>query len=89
MAKESMKAREVKRVRCAQKYATKRAALKAEGDYVGLSLLPRNSSPIRQRNRCKLTGRSRGYMRQFGISRITFREMASKGLIPGIKKASW
>lgn len=89
MAKESMKAREVKRARMAQKYATKRAALKAEGDYVGLSQLPRNSNPIRQRNRCKLTGRSRGYMRQFGISRITFREMASKGLIPGVRKASW
>ncbi len=89
MAKESMKAREVKRVKLAEKYAAKRAALKADGDYIGLSLLPRNSSPIRQRNRCKLTGRPRGYMRQFGISRITFREMASKGLIPGIKKASW
>jgi len=84
-----MKAREVKRVKLAEKYAVKRAALKADGDYVGLSLLPRNSSPIRQRNRCKLTGRPRGYMRQFGISRITFREMASKGLIPGVKKASW
>lgn len=89
MAKESMKAREVKRVKLAQKYAAKRAALKAEGDFVGLSQLPRNSNPIRQRNRCKLTGRPRGYMRQFGISRITFREMASKGLIPGVKKASW
>lgn len=89
MAKESMKAREVKRVKLAEKYATKRAALKAEGNYVALSQLPRNSSPIRQRNRCKLTGRPRGYMRQFGISRITFREMASQGLIPGVKKASW
>jgi len=89
MAKESMKAREVKRVKMAEKYAARRATLKAEGDFVGLSLLPRNSSPIRQRNRCKLTGRSRGYMRQFGISRITFREMASKGLMPGVRKASW
>ena len=89
MAKESMIAREVKRVKMAQKYAAKRAALKADGDYVGLSRLPRNSNPNRQRNRCKLTGRSRGYMRQFGVSRITFREMASFGLIPGIKKASW
>jgi small subunit ribosomal protein S14 len=89
MAKESMKAREVKRVKLAEKYAAKRAALKADGNYVGLSLLPRNSSPIRQRNRCKLTGRPRGYMRQFGVSRITFREMASKGLIPGVRKASW
>ena len=84
-----MIAREVKRVKMAQKYAAKRAQLKADGNYVGLSLLPRNSNPIRQHNRCKLTGRSRGYMRQFGISRITFREMASFGLIPGVKKASW
>jgi small subunit ribosomal protein S14 len=89
MAKESMIAREVKRVKLAEKYAEKRAKLKAEGNYVALSRLPRNSNPNRQRNRCKLTGRSRGYMRQFGISRITFREMASFGLIPGIKKASW
>lgn len=84
-----MKAREVKRARMALKYAAKRAQLKADGDYVGLSRIPRNSNPNRLRNRCKLTGRSRGYMRQFGISRITFREMASKGLIPGVKKASW
>ena len=89
MAKESIKAREVKRAKLAQKYAAKRAALKAEGNYLALSTLPRNSSPIRQHNRCKLTGRPRGYMRQFGISRITFREMASKGLIPGVRKASW
>ena len=89
MAKESMKAREVKRARMAKKYAAKRAALKAEGDYVGLSRLPRNSNPNRLRNRCSITGRTRGYMRQFGVSRITFREMASAGLIPGVKKASW
>lgn len=89
MAKESMKAREVKRKRLVEKYAEKRARLKAEGDYVGLSRLPRNSNPIRMHNRCKLTGRPKGYMRQFGISRITFREMASQGLIPGVKKASW
>ena len=89
MAKESMKAREVKRAKLVEKYADKRAKLKAEGDYVGLSRLPRNSSPIRLHNRCRLTGRPRGYMRQFGISRITFREMASAGLIPGVKKASW
>jgi small subunit ribosomal protein S14 len=89
MAKESMVAREVKRAKLAQKYAEKRAQLKAEGNYVALSRLPRNSNPNRQRNRCKLTGRTRGYMRQFGISRITFREMASFGLIPGVKKASW
>ena len=89
MAKESMKAREVKRQKLVEKYAEKRAKLRAEGDYVGLSRLPRNSNPIRLHNRCKLTGRPKGYMRQFGISRITFREMASEGLIPGIKKASW
>jgi len=89
MAKESMIAREVKRQKLVEKYAAKRAKLKAEGDYVGLSRLPRNSNPIRMHNRCLLTGRPKGYMRQFGISRITFREMASQGLIPGIKKASW
>lgn len=89
MAKESMKAREVKRAKLIAKYAEKRAKLKEEGDYVGLQKLPLNSNPIRLRNRCMLTGRPRGYMRQFGISRITFREMASHGLIPGIKKASW
>ena len=89
MAKESMKAREVKRQKLVEKYAEKRAKLKAEGDYVGLSRLPRNSNPVRLHNRCMLTGRPKGYMRQFGISRITFREMASQGLIPGIKKASW
>jgi small subunit ribosomal protein S14 len=89
MAKESMKAREVRRAKLVQKYAAKRAQLKSEGEYILLSRLPRNSNPIRLRNRCKLTGRPRGYIRQFGISRITFREMASKGLIPGVKKASW
>ncbi len=89
MAKESMKARERKRKKMVDKYAKKRAQLKAEGDYVGLSRLPRNSNPIRLHNRCKITGRPKGYMRQFGISRITFREMASKGMIPGVKKASW
>ena len=89
MAKESMKAREVKRQKMVEKYAEKRAKLKAEGDYIGLSRLPRNSNPIRLHNRCVLTGRPKGYMRQFGISRITFREMASQGLIPGVKKASW
>jgi small subunit ribosomal protein S14 len=89
MAKESMKAREVKREKLIEKYAEKRAKLKAEGDYQALSRLPRNSNPIRLHNRCLITGRPKGYMRQFGISRIQFREMASKGLIPGIKKASW
>jgi len=89
MAKESMKAREVKRLKMVNQYTDKRARLKAEGDYVGLSRLPRNSNPNRLHNRCKITGRPKGYMRQFGLSRITFREMASAGLIPGIKKASW
>ena len=89
MSKESMKAREKKRKKMAEKYARKREQLKAEGDYIALSRLPRNSSPVRQHNRCKITGRPRGYIRQFGVSRITFREMASKGLIPGVKKASW
>jgi small subunit ribosomal protein S14 len=89
MAKESMKAREVKRQKLVDQYAAKRALLKEQGDYVGLSRLPRNSNPIRLHNRCKLTGRPKGYIRQFGVSRITFREMASSGLIPGVKKASW
>ena len=89
MAKESMKARERKRMAMVEKYAEKRAALKEACDYVGLQKLPRNASPIRVHNRCQLTGRPKGYMRQFGISRINFREMALKGLIPGVKKASW
>ncbi len=89
MAKESMKAREVKRKRLADKYAAKRAELKKANDQLGLQKLPRNSSPVRGRNRCKLTGRPRGYMRQFGISRVTFREMVVFGLIPGLTKSSW
>lgn len=84
-----MKAREVKRQKMVDQYSDRRAKLKAAGNYVALSRLPRNSNPIRLHNRCKLTGRPKGYMRQFGISRITFREMAAQGLIPGIKKASW
>ncbi len=89
MAKESMKAREVKRQKLVDKYAKKRAELKAAGDYEGLQKLPKNSNPNRLHNRCNITGRPKGYMRQFGISRIQFREMASAGLIPGVKKASW
>ncbi len=89
MARESLKARERKRERLVAKYAEKRAKLKAEGDYIGLDKLPKNASPVRLHNRCKLTGRPKGYMRKFGISRVTFREMASEGKIPGIKKASW
>ena len=89
MAKESMKARERKRQRMVEKYAEKRKALLEAGDYEGLQKLPKNASPVRLHNRCQLTGRPKGYMRQFGISRVTFREMASAGLIPGITKASW
>ncbi|MBQ1747735.1 MAG: 30S ribosomal protein S14 [Bacteroidales bacterium] len=89
MAKESMKAREVKRAKLVAKYAEKRKALKAEGNYAALDKLPKNASPVRLHNRCSLTGRPKGYMRVFGISRIQFREMASKGLIPGVRKASW
>ncbi len=89
MAKESMKAREVKRAKLVAKYAAKRAELIAKGDYIGLQKLPKNASPVRIHNRCSLTGRPKGYMRQFGVSRINFREMALQGLIPGITKASW
>ncbi len=89
MAKESMKAREVKRAKLVAKYAEKRKQMIAEGDYDALQTLPRNASYIRLHNRCKITGRPKGYMRQFGISRIQFRERASAGLIPGVKKASW
>lgn len=89
MAKESMKARERKREKLVEKYAAKRQALKEAGDWEGLQKLPANSSKVRLHNRCKITGRPRGYMRQFGLSRVTFREMALNGLIPGIKKSSW
>ncbi len=89
MAKESMKARERKREKLVAKYAAKRKALIEAGDWEGLQKLPKNASPVRLHNRCKLTGRPRGYMRIFGISRVTFREMANEGLIPGVKKASW
>ena len=89
MAKEGVKAREVKRQKLVARYAEKRAVLKAAGDFEGLDKLPKNSSPVRLHNRCKLTGRPRGYMRTFGISRVTFREMALDGKIPGVRKASW
>lgn len=89
MAKESMKARERKRARMVEKYAAKREELKAAGDFVALQKLPKNSSKVRLHNRCNLSGRPKGYMRQFGVSRINFREMAVNGLIPGIRKASW
>jgi small subunit ribosomal protein S14 len=89
MARESIKARERKRERMVARYAAKRAELKAQGDWIGLDKLPRNSSKVRLHNRCKLTGRPKGFMRKFGINRVTFREMASEGKIPGIRKASW
>ena len=81
--------REVKRAKLVAKYAQKKAELKAAGDYEALQKLPKNASSVRLHNRCSITGRPKGYMRQFGISRIQFREMASAGLIPGVKKASW
>ncbi len=89
MARKSVIAREKKRERLVAKYAAKRRALKEAGDWEALDKLPRNSSPVRLHNRCKLTGRPKGYMRKFGISRVTFREMASAGKIPGVTKASW
>lgn len=89
MAKESIKARQRKRTKLVEKYRAKRAELKANGDYQALDKLPRNSSAVRLHNRCKLTGRPKGYMRKFGISRVTFREMAGAGMIPGITKSSW
>ncbi len=89
MAKESVKARQRKREKLVEQYAEKRAALKAAGDYKALDELPKNSSRVRLKNRCQLTGRPRGYIRYFGLSRVTFRDMALGGKIPGIKKASW
>ena len=89
MAKKSVLARQVKRDKMIDKYAETRAQLKAAGDLEGLALLPRNSSPSRRKNRCSETGRGRSYMRQFGLSRLAFREHASKGEIPGVTKGSW
>ncbi|HEY6083470.1 MAG TPA: 30S ribosomal protein S14 [Chitinophagaceae bacterium] len=89
MAKESVKARQRKREKMVARYAEKRTALKAAGDYAALDKLPRNASPVRLKNRCQLTGRPRGYIRYFGISRLMFRDMALSGKIPGVKKASW
>ena len=89
MAKESVKARDRKRQAMVTKYAEKRASLKAAGDYSALDKLPKNASPVRLHNRCQLTGRPRGYISYFGLSRIMFREMALNGKIPGVKKASW
>lgn len=89
MAKKSMIARDAKRQKMIQKYAAKRAELKAAGDLEGLQQIPRNASPARWKNRDSLSGRPRSYMRKFGLSRIAFRELASKGEIPGVTKASW
>lgn len=89
MAKTSQIARNAKKVKLTAKYAVKRAELKAAGDSEGLQKLPRNSSATRIKNRCAITGRGRGYMRAFGLSRIQFRELARSGNIPGVKKASW
>ena len=89
MARKSVIAREIKRERLVAKYADLRKKLKEAGDYEALDKLPRNSSKVRLHNRCKLTGRPNGYMRRFGINRVTFRKMANEGLIPGITKASW
>ncbi|MGD1843194.1 MAG: 30S ribosomal protein S14 [Thermonemataceae bacterium] len=89
MAKESIKARERKRERLVKKYAAKRKALKEAGEWEKLDLLPKNSSAVRLHNRCKITGRPRGYMRKFGISRVLFRKWASSGKIPGVTKSSW
>lgn len=89
MARKSLIAREEKRRRLVEKYADLRKELKEKGDYEELQKLPKNSSPVRLRNRCQMTGRSRGYYRKFGISRLVLRELASKGEIPGLKKSSW
>ena len=89
MAKKSIVARQAKRERMVAKFAEKRAALKAAGDVAGLDKLPKNSSAVRLRNRCQLTGRPRGYMRYFGVCRLVFRDMALDGKIPGVRKASW
>lgn len=89
MAKKSWMARERKRRALVAQYADRRKALKKAGDYEALQKLPRDSSPVRMNNRCALTGRSRGYLRKYGVSRIAFRELALAGLIPGVRKSSW
>ncbi|KND51332.1 MAG: small subunit ribosomal protein S14 [Parcubacteria bacterium C7867-001] len=89
MAKRSQLARNAKRVKLVARFAAKRAALKEAGDAEGLQKLPRNSSPTRVKNRCSISGRGRGYLRAFGLSRIQFRELVREGKIPGVKKASW
>lgn len=89
MARKSVIARQAKREKLVAKFAEKRRKLKEEGDWEGLDKLPKNASPVRLRNRCKLTGRGRGYLRKFGISRLMFRQLASDGKIPGVTKSSW
>ncbi len=89
MAKKSQSARNEKRITLVAKYSVRRAEMKAAGDWEGLQKLPRNSSPVRIKNRCAISGRSRGYLRMFGVSRIVFRELAREGNIPGVKKSSW
>ncbi len=89
MAREAVKARERKRQKLVARYAAKRAKLKAEGDYEALDKIPKNASPVRLHNRCRLTGRPKGYVRFFGISRVKLRELAVNGKIPGLTKASW
>lgn len=89
MAKKSIIARDIKRDKLIAKYAEKRATLKAAGDYDALQKLPKNASPVRRTRRCFLTGRKKGFLRDFGLSRIAFRELANEGKIPGVKKSSW
>ncbi len=89
MAKKSVVARNEKRAKLIEKYAVKRAQLKAEGNWEALQELPKNSSPVRYKNRCGITGRSKGYLRDFGLSRIKFRELANEGKVPGVRKSSW
>lgn len=89
MAKKSVIARNEKRAKLIAKYAEKRAQLKAEGNWEALQNIPKNASPVRYKNRCGVTGRSKGYLRDFGLSRIKFRELANEGKIPGVRKSSW
>jgi small subunit ribosomal protein S14 len=89
MARKSLIARDEKRRKLYEKYKAKREELKANGDYEALHKLPKNSSPVRLKNRCMFTGRSRGFHRKFGVSRLVLREMALRGEIPGLKKSSW
>ncbi|AWN81751.1 30S ribosomal protein S14 [Candidatus Cardinium hertigii] len=89
MAKESVKARDRKRRKLVDKYAVKRILFREQGDYLALDKLPKNASPVRLRNRCRVTGRARGYIRRFGISRLVFRQWALEGKLPGVQKVSW